>query len=88
MSTDKTNINPADLSDDKVKDPGSSDAPEGIALGIHFGDDFLPFEPEQNISDIMTNLADKEYSPTLYRETVIRQMMSVLISRDKPNSCL
>lgn len=45
-------------------------------------------EDESSIEDMITDLSKEWHSPTLYREAVIDQLMSVLISRDKPNAMI
>ena len=42
------------------------------------------FQPE----DLMINLNNKQHTPTLFREAVITQLMSVLIGQSKPNALL
>lgn len=64
---------------EKSDDSGDCPAPGYVNL----------FEiPDDDAGNLLIDLAEVKHSPTLYREDIIGQLMSVLISESKPNALL
>ena len=75
--------------DDKNLDPEFTDAPDDFKMGICvIGPNDDPFDTEPSIDNLLYDLAEGKHTKTEFRDDVIKQMMSVLISRDKPNCML
>ncbi len=78
-----------DAANNEGNDPGFMDVPDDFKMGIRIiGPNDDPFEAGTNIDDLLYDLAKGKHSVTEFRDDVIKQMMTVLISRDKPNCML